>query len=246
MRNDECQPSWLAFFFETRMTTNDTQMKPECSARRGHWWPFVDILFHSCFAKRCLAAWISAILLPSAAWGHGSTFLIAKLEMRPEARAVLEISADHGQNPMIANEAEARAALLKCLHLREKGDFRPLDENAANWSTGKKWRELAPESILPSADDEDAHKLLTAKWEFECVDPSLVFQAPKGSLQDVLLWMPAEPGESPKWMMLLGGDVSREIAVLPREKSIWPPVVAVVVLLTLGSLWRVRRRQIQS
>ena len=203
-------------------------MKPQCPV----WWAFL-MLF-------------SGFVIPQAAFGHGSMFLIAKLEVLPEARAVLEISADHGQNPMIANEEEARAALLKCLHLREKDDFRPLDENAAKWSTGKKWRELAPESILPPADDEDAHKLLTAKWELECVDPSLVFQAPKGSLQDVLLWMPAEPGESPKWMMLLGGDVSREIAVLPREKSIWPPLVTVVVLLTLGSLWRVRRRQIQS
>lgn len=160
-----------------------------------------------------------AVLAPLCALGHGSEFLVAKLKLQAGAPVQLEVTADFGQNPLLADEAAARAALLKSVQIRQKGHFRPLDEKSVVWREGGKWEDAAPPAILPAGEDSGVHALITARWEWPWVEDTLVFQVPKGSLHDVLLWMPAKDGSAPKWMMLLGGDVTREIPV-PRESRL--------------------------
>lgn len=161
-----------------------------------------------------------AVLAPLCAFGHGAEFLSAKLTLLPDAEVLLEITADYGGNPLIADESVAREALIDPIRLRRDETLVPLAElSATSVTQHDNWAEFAPASYLPSDTKVQPHTLITAAWRWRSETPEIVFEMPKGKLHDVLLWTRDEtnPDASPKWMLLLAGDQSKAIAVN------WPP-----------------------
>jgi len=164
---------------------------------------------------------VFVILAQSDACGHGAEFLSAKLTLLPDAEVRLEITADYGGNPLIADEITAREALVDPVRLRQGDKLVPLAELAtASLFEHQNWADYAPAAYLPTDTDGTAHTLVTAAWRWRCEEPEIVFEMPKGKLHDVLLWThdAANPAEPPKWMLLLAGDRSRPI---PIQQTPW-------------------------
>jgi hypothetical protein len=161
-----------------------------------------------------------AVLAPLCAFGHGAEFLSAKLTLLPEAEVLLEITADYGGNPLIADKAVAQEALIDPIRLHRDGKLVPLAElSSASITQHDNWAEFAPASYLPSDTEAQPHTLITAAWRWRNSEPEIVFEMPKGKLHDVLLWTrdQTNPDAPPKWMLLLAGDKSKAIAIH------WPP-----------------------
>ncbi len=153
---------------------------------------------------------------PLCAFGHGAEFLSAKLTLLPDAEVLLEVTADFGGNPLIADEAVAREALIDPVRLRRHETLVPLAElSAVSITQHDNWAEFAPAAYLPSDTEAQAHTLITAAWRWRSESPEIVFEMPKGKLHDVLLWTrdQTHPDAPPKWMLLLAGDRSKAIAV---------------------------------
>ena len=171
------------------------------------------------FARIILATG-GTMLAPLFVSAHGTDFLLARLNIAPgEMR--LEITADCEGNPMIAGREQAAAILPAALEMQagtvtgqlvQFADMRLEDRSQFN--------ETAP---LPPGtfDNSVSHQLLTGLWQWKPDHKSVRFTVPKGSKHDVLLWIvdSSNPKGSPRWMMLLGGDVSPPI-VIPRRN--WP------------------------
>jgi hypothetical protein len=180
-----------------------------------------------------------AILAPLCVFGHGAEFLSAKLTLLPEAEVLLEITADYGGNPLIADEAVAKEALMDPVRLLRGESLVPLAElSAASITQHDNWAEFAPALYLPSDAETQAHTLITAAWRWRSSEPEIVFEMPKGKLHDVLLWTrdQTNPDAPPKWMLLLAGDRSKAIAIhWPPWWQRWQMVMASsVVVLALG------------
>ena len=180
-----------------------------------------------------------AILAPLCVFGHGAEFLSAKLTLLPEAEVLLEITADYGGNPLIADEAVAKEALMDPVRLLRGESLVPLAElSAASITQHDNWAEFAPALYLPSDAETQAHTLITAAWRWRSSEPEIVFEMPKGKLHDVLLWTrdQTNPDAPPKWMLLLAGDRSKAIAIhWPPWWQRWQTVMASsVVVLALG------------
>jgi hypothetical protein len=180
-----------------------------------------------------------AILAPLCVFGHGAEFLSAKLTLLPEAEVLLEITADYGGNPLIADEAVAKEALMDPVRLMRGESLVPLAElSAASITQHDNWAEFAPASYLPSDAETQAHTLITAAWRWRSSEPEIVFEMPKGKLHDVLLWTrdQTNPDAPPKWMLLLAGDRSKAISIhWPPWWQRWQMVMASsVVVLALG------------
>ena len=157
-----------------------------------------------------------AVLAPLCALGHGAEFLSAKLTLLPDAEVLLEITADYGGNPMIADESIAREALSDPVRLKYNETLVPLTELAAvNITQHDNWAEFAPASYVPSDTEGQPHALITAAWRWRSKTPEIAFEMPKGKLHDVLLWTrdQTNPAAPPKWMLLLAGDKSKAIPV---------------------------------
>jgi hypothetical protein len=180
-----------------------------------------------------------AILAPLCVFGHGAEFLSAKLTLLPEAEVLLEITADYGGNPLIADEAVAKEALIDPVRLMRGESLVPLAElSAAIITQHDNWAEFAPASYLPSDAETQPHTLITAAWRWRSSAPEIVFEMPKGKMYDVLLWTrdQTNPDAPPKWMLLLAGDRSKAISVhWPPWWKRWQTVMASsVVVLALG------------
>lgn len=161
-----------------------------------------------------------AVLAPLCALGHGAEFLSAKLTLMSDAEVRLDVTADFGSNPLIADEAAARDALGDPVRLQSQGELIELSKlTRASHSIHQNWAEFAPASYLPSDTDDQSHQLITASWQWRSQTPEIVFEMPKGKMHDVLLWTQDEsnPDAPPKWMLLLAGDQSKAIPVHPRS-----------------------------
>lgn len=176
-----------------------------------------------------------AVLAPLCAFGHGVEFLSARLTLLPQAEVLLEVTADYGSNPMLIDEASARAALADPIRLRQNDALVPLTAvSPSQISENDDWEQFAPASYLPPDTSTEAHQLLTAAWRWRSETPEVIFEMPKGKLHDVLLWTrdATNPDTPPKWMLLLGGDRSKAIAVAwPPWWQRWSTVMASCVLL---------------
>lgn len=157
-----------------------------------------------------------AILAPLCALGHGTEFLSAKLTLLPDSEVLLEVTADYGSNPMLADEAAALDALADPVRLRQHEKLVPLASlAAASISTHQNWAEFAPAAHQPSDIKDESHSLITSSWRWLSTDAEIVFEMPRGKFHDVLLWTrdSAHPEAEPKWMLLLAGDRSRPIPI---------------------------------
>ncbi|MEZ5386170.1 MAG: hypothetical protein R3F13_11710 [Prosthecobacter sp.] len=157
-----------------------------------------------------------AVLAPLCALGHGAEFLSAKLTLLSDAEVRLDVTADFGSNPLIADEATARDALSDPVRLQDDGKLVQLSQfTTATYSSHQNWAEFAPASYLPSDTEGQPHQLITASWQWRSKTPEIVFEMPKEQIHDVLLWTRDEtdPAAPPKWMLLLAGDRSKAISV---------------------------------
>ncbi len=176
------------------------------------------------------------LLLPERMWGHGAEFLGAKLQVLPSRELVLEVTADYGENPMIADRAEAEAVLKDLLLVEQGGQKTVL-------------RDLAPmqiqERTLPDADSPlptdlsgKEHLLLTALWRWtppEGVE-TVRFHVPEAVIHSTVFWL-EERGvvkEKKKWSMLLGGDSTPAVPVPKRAVSFYVPVFVVIIGLAVA------------
>jgi hypothetical protein len=158
-----------------------------------------------------------AVMAPLFAFGHACEFLVARLELNGDALH-LEITADYGGNPLIADEAAAREALQKILQVRSRGQGRTLEELAPlKFERRAEWDPLAPTAFAPAPDGQP-HQLLTALWQWRADVGELSLAVPKGNLHDVLLWTRDEhlPGKQAQWMMLIEGENTPPIFI-PRS-----------------------------
>ncbi|MDB6004718.1 MAG: hypothetical protein JWR15_1705 [Prosthecobacter sp.] len=162
-----------------------------------------------------------AVLAPLCAFGHGSEFLSAKLTLLPDAEVLLEVTADYGSNPMIADEPAALAALVDPVRVRHNETLVPLATlGPPSISRQQKWDEHAPSVYQTSDTNDEAHSLITSTWRWRSAEPEVVFEMPHGQVHDVLLWThdAAHPEAEPKWMILQAGDRSRSI---PIQQTPW-------------------------
>lgn len=169
---------------------------------------------------RFIFAMGGAVLAPLFASAHGTEFLLGKLTLSPgEMR--LELTADCDGNPMIADKKEAAAILPAALHMRTGDEAKPLEAFAPiRLQDRTKFDESAP--MPPGTFDNTIdHQLLTAVWQWKSGEGAVRFTVPKASKQDVLLWVvdSEKPKAEPRWMVMLGGDVSPPIT-LPQAKPL--------------------------
>lgn len=187
--------------------------------------------------------------LPLFLYGHGSEFLEARLEAR-DGRLNLRIVAQYSDNPMIADEAEARQVLADALRI-EVGTARTnqrLEELKPLVMAPRAARD--PESPMPSSPGDQAHsdKLLEASWSWAATEEDVCFLVPETSRQVVLFWMPAPGEKSPRWSLLVPGDRTPAIFVkIPWWRTRWVTGLgAVLVLLVMIAVHLVLRRRSSS
>lgn len=181
---------------------------------------------------------ITAALLPTSGWAHATDFILVKVS--PHAgRVDVELTADYGGNPMFTDKAEAQAVLTHVLRVRS-GDGGSTSELTAlaplRFEDRREFDPTAPIPLDPTTGAE-AHQLLTALWSWNCSAQKIAFEMPSDSNQSVILWTPpssrsegipagggvrgSSPGEKPRWVFLLPGEVSPEVMVPPRSATAW-------------------------
>jgi hypothetical protein len=159
----------------------------------------------------------------------------------------LRIVAQYGDNPMIADEAEARKVLADALRIEvgKAGTNHRMDELTPLLMAPRAARD--PESPMPPSTDDHAHseKLLEASWTWAATEEDVSFFVPETSNQVVLFWMPAPGEKSPRWSLLVPGDRTPAIFVkLPWWRTRWATALGVVlVLLVTISVYLCRRRR---
>jgi hypothetical protein len=157
--------------------------------------------------------------------GHGSEFLEARLDARNGVLR-LEIIAEYGDNPMIANEAEAQGVLADALHVQigmEKTKRR-LAELSPLTMAPRAARD--PRSPMPREDsghgDHQHNKLLGASWHWAAPEGEVRFVVPETNRQTVLFWLYEPDAAKPKWSLLVPGDSTPAITVKhPWWKRYW-------------------------
>lgn len=148
--------------------------------------------------------------------GHGTDFLQAKVSFTPAGQVRVEITANYGENPMISDHDQAASILPASLEVHLPQGPRPLHQLAPIQFEQRS--EFDPTSPLPPEPVATPHQLLTACWEWQPDCDSLQFRVPQGSKHDVMLWVidPDKTENSPKWMMLLSGETTPDIAIPAR------------------------------
>ncbi|MFM7605491.1 MAG: hypothetical protein ACKO8Z_09860 [Prosthecobacter sp.] len=174
-------------------------------------------------------------------------FLTAKLILLPDGEVRLEITADHAFNPLVPDEAAALQAVASPLEVQVAGSWALLDQMVPRLiETHTDWLRCAPPN-LPPPPPEAAHALVTASWQWKHPQSELVFRVPKGNMHDVFLWQPVEAHQDTRsqWMLLLAGDVTKGIAVLPQKSMTgWAGMLPGIILITgLGMVaWLLRQK----
>ena len=180
-------------------------------------------------------------MAPLFAFGHACEFLVAKVEITRDL-VILEITADYGGNPMIADEEAARVALKNILQIHAGGQTHALETLAPlNFEHRQQWDPATPANFSPPPDGQ-THQLLTAVWRWKPKAREIAFGVPDGSPNDVLLWTTAGqlPGKDVQWMLLIEGESTPAIQ-LPRHSGMtWTWITGAVAMVLM--LTAVRRR----
>ncbi len=169
-----------------------------------------------------------AIALPLFAFGHGTEMLDARFEFDSNGALLLQVTSDYSGNPMLADEAEARAALQDALRIEFEGSTHKLSELAPMKLELRDQPD--PDSPMPRApvDPSLKHQLVTATWNWQPRTKSVQFFVPKESNQTVLFWL-NEPGvKDHRWSMMISGDRTPVITV-PSQPSRWGWVLSLVL-----------------
>ncbi len=166
---------------------------------------------------------LACVLAPLFVSAHGTEFITARVKVLPDQSAIeLRLGIDFLGNPMIADEAAARSALMQALHIQH-GEKTSLFSELAPLSleTSSTWEDTLPDSLLPP-DDGQPHQILIGTWRWQADAESIAFTVARGNRNDVLLWQQPTQGDL-KSTLLLGGDVSPALQI-PKKDSLpyWP------------------------
>jgi len=157
----------------------------------------------------------TCLLAPLFARAHGTEFIMARMNVIEDHSLIeLRLGIDYLGNPMIADEAAARAALEEALHVRH-GDktTRFTDLAPLTVESSSSWEDTMPDSLQPP-DDGLPHQIMIGTWRWKSDAQEVAFMVARGNRNDVLLWQQAGNGEV-KSTMLLGGDTSPALTLAP-------------------------------
>jgi hypothetical protein len=192
-----------------------------------------------------LAILVTGLALPApSAFAHGNQFICARLTVGDDGRVALELTADHGDNPNIADATEARQALRDCLQVCI-GDQRFPLEHFGRLSFAER-QHYSEDSPVPLASEPGPHRLVTAVWSAYLPGQRLVFAAKEHTPLDVVLWRAGEvpePGHS-RWMLLIAGDRSPEFTTGRTSPAAVPLIITGLVtaaMLLIGVGFRRQR-----
>lgn len=193
---------------------------------------------------------IITLHLPSRSPGHGTEFIVARLEVQAPARTIaLRLAVDYLSNPLITDEAAAEQALQNALLILHNGRSTPFTRLAPlSIHSEDSWDNTIPASLIPPPDGQE-HRMLVASWQWRPDSPEIAFSVARGNRNDVLLWRQTDQGEI-KSAFLLGGDTSPPVSI-PRPQPGWPEIwwlaPASGTLAVLGMFtFRKRRLRFQS
>lgn len=169
----------------------------------------------------------AAFALPLSASAHGSEFLVAKALVQSDGRVLLEVTADYGENPMIANETEAATAAQCALQIAG---------GAAKLSAPRLEERTQPDPDSPLPLDPlmagKPHQLLVAAWDIAPTGGTLRFQVPEDAGQTVILWTKnlLHPDEKPRWVMLVPGEQSPPLSIPRRAQGTAPYLLSICAI----------------
>ena len=195
-----------------------------------------------------LAVLVTGLALPApSAFAHGNQFVCARVTIGDDGHVALELTADYGDNPNIADAQAARQVLHEALRLQIGDDLIPLERlGELRFSERDRYSDDSP---VPSAADPGPHRLVTASWQARLPGQRLVFAAKERTPLDVVMWQAGRspsPGQS-RWMLLIAGERSPAFILTPAAASIpagWFAGLALLVALPLLMWNRVRRRSL--
>lgn len=189
---------------------------------------------------------LSILILPSDSQGHGSEFIVARLDVQAPARMIsLRLAVDCLSNPLVPDEAAAEEALRNALLVIHDGKTTPFTQLAPlTLESQENWDDTIPASLIPPPDGQE-HRMLIASWQWRPESPEIAFSVAKGNRNDVLLWRQTDQGDI-KSVFLLGGDTSPPLS-MPRPASSYLPqgwlVLPTTATLTLLGMLMLRKRR---
>jgi hypothetical protein len=155
-----------------------------------------------------LAVLVTGLALPApSAFAHGNQFLCARVTIGADGHVALELTADHGDNPNIADAAQARQVLRECLQIGIGDQRLPLEHFAPLRFVERE--QYSADSPTPPATDPGPHRLVVASWQTRLPGQRLVFVAKERTPLDVVLWRADQrPALQSRWVLLIAGDTS--------------------------------------
>ena len=168
-----------------------------------------------------MAILITGLALPAPlAFAHGNQFISACVTVGDDGRIALELLADYGDNPYIADAQEARQVLREVLSVRVAGEILPLDHFGE--LRFEERQHYADDSPVPSASDPAPHHLVAARWETRLPDQRIIFSSKEHTPFDVVMWRSGEKvtSERSRWMLLIAGDKSPEFTMTPAAVGV--------------------------
>lgn len=193
-----------------------------------------------------LAVLVAGLALPApSAFAHGNQFVCARVTIGDDGLVALELTADYGDNPNIADAQEARQVLREAVRLRIGDDVQPLEHFGVVRFEDR--QHYGDDSPVPSATEPGPHRLVTAFWQTHLPGQRITFTAKERTPLDVVMWRAGEQstaGQS-RWMLLIAGDRSPEFALTPAAMKIPSGIIVVLGALAVLPLlvWSWRRRE---
>ena len=162
---------------------------------------------------------------------HGSEFLGAKLRVLPTRQLLLEMTADFGENPMVASRDEALEALNHNLTLELGGKPVPIHELAPLTFVDRSQPDTS--SPLPTDQSGKPHELLAGIWAWTPPEDvqAVKFRVPDSVNHSTIFWLDEDgvAKEKKKWSMLVGGDSTPPIPLPPVQHSwLWAWIVVII------------------
>jgi len=204
-----------------------------------------------------LAFLVTGLALPApSAFAHGNQFICARVSIADDGQIALELTADYGDNPNIADAQAARQVLRDALRVRVGDEVLPLEHlGGLRFEDCHRYSDDSP---VPSAAEPGPHRLVSAFWQTRLPDQRISFVAQEQTPLDVVMW---RAGEQPsvgrsQWMLLIAGDQSPDFtltsaaAVVPAGilAGAWALALLAVVPLLIWSrsIWLRRRPQVTT
>lgn len=184
----------------------------------------------------------ACILAPLFVFAHGTEFIMARMNVVEDQSLIeLRLGIDCLGNPMIADEAAARAALQEALHVRHgEKTTRFTDLAPITLESSSSWEDTMPDSLQPP-DDGQPHQIMIGTWRWKADSQDIFFTVAKGNRNDVLIWRQFPQGELQS-TLLLGGDVSPVITFSSPAAIVSPywPALGTSTIVCLIALFRRR------